>query len=151
MPRTSISPEPSCTSCWPALPADNRGFRVRWRGERVFDPDRSQRAFPRKHDKAARQLLKQRFPLLWKAPLLETRACHYELSASDNFIIDRHPDFANVWLAGGGSAEGFKFGPVIGEYVAKRVLGDEGDPAVAEGFSLKTSEPQEPRPAGRGP
>ena len=136
---------------WAALPADNRGFRVRWRGERVFDPDRSQRAFPRKHDKAARQLLKQRFPLLWKAPLLETRACHYELSASDNFIIDRHPDFANVWLAGGGSAEGFKFGPVIGEYVAKRVLGDEGDPAVAEGFSLKTSEPQEPRPAGRGP
>ena len=126
---------------WPALTPDNRGFRVRWRGAQLFDPDSSNRAFERKHDKHARKLLKDRFPLLEKAPLLETRSCHYEFSASNNFIIDRHPDFDNVWLAGGGSAEGFKFGPVVGEYTAKRVLGDEGDPEVAEGFSLKMSDP----------
>jgi len=130
---------------WPALPSDNRGFRVRWRGDRLFDPDLSQRAFARKHDKQARKLLEERFPLLEKMPVLETRACHYELSASRNFIIDRHPDFENVWIAGGGSAEGFKFGPVLGEYVAKRVLGDAGDPEVAEGFSLKMSDPQPPQ------
>ena len=64
------------------------------------------------------------------APLLETRACHYEMSASGNFIIDRYPGFANVWVAGGGTAEGFKFGPVVGEYIAKRVLGIEDDPAL---------------------
>lgn len=127
---------------WPALAADNRGFRVRWRGERLFDPDWSDRAFARKHDKLARKLLKDRFPLLEKAPLLETRACHYEFSASRNFIIDRHPEYHNVWLVGGGSAEGFKFGPMVGEYSAKRVMGDEGDPEIAEGFSLKMSEPQ---------
>jgi sarcosine oxidase len=126
---------------WPALGPDNRGFRVRWRGDRLFDPDWSDRAFARKHDKQARRLLKDRFPLLAKAPLLETRACHYEFSASRNFIIDRHPDFDNVWVAGGGSAEGFKFGPMVGEYTAKRVLGDEGDPETAEGFSLKMSDP----------
>lgn len=126
---------------WPALGPDNRGFRVRWQGQRTYDPDWSNRAFERKYDKPARKLLKERFPLLEKAPLLETRACHYEFSASRNFIIDRHPDFDNVWLAGGGSAEGFKFGPMVGDYTAKRVLGEAGDPEIAEGFSLKMSDP----------
>jgi glycine/D-amino acid oxidase-like deaminating enzyme len=126
---------------WPALPVDNRGFRVRWRGERLFDPDTSQRAFDRRHDRLARQLLRDRFPLLRNAPVLETRACHYEISASRNFIIDRHPDMENVWIAGGGSAEGFKFGPVVGEYVARRVLGEAGDAEIAESFSLKMSDP----------
>jgi glycine/D-amino acid oxidase-like deaminating enzyme len=130
---------------WPALPVDNRGFRARLTGERLYDPDTSQRAFARGKDKEPRQLLKERFPLLHKMPLLETRACHYELSTSRNFIIDRHPDFSNVWIAGGGSAEGFKFGPVVGEYVARRVLGEPGDPMLAEAFGLPMSEP-EPQP-----
>jgi len=126
---------------WPALPVDNRGFRVRWRGDRLFDPDASQRAFDRRHDRLARDLLRQRFPLLEHQPVLETRACHYEISASRNFIIDRHPEMGNVWIAGGGSAEGFKFGPMVGEYVAQRVLGEPGDAEVAESFSLAMSEP----------
>lgn len=122
---------------WPALAPDNRGFRVRLRGDSPTDPDTSQRAFDRAHDAGARAFLAQRFPLLGDVPLLETRACHYEISASRNFIIDRHPDFENVWLAGGGSAEGFKFGPVVGEYVARRVLGMDNEPALAEGFGLR--------------
>jgi glycine/D-amino acid oxidase-like deaminating enzyme len=125
---------------WPALPADNRGFRVRWRGDTPTDPDTSQRVFERKQDKLAREFLRQRFPQLRQAPLLETRACHYEFSASRNFIIDRHPEFENVWLAGGGSAEGFKFGPLIGEYVAKRLVGLETNAKLDEAFSLKMSE-----------
>jgi glycine/D-amino acid oxidase-like deaminating enzyme len=126
---------------WPALPADNRGFRVRMRGDQVFDPDVSERVFQRKKDKPARKFLKERFPLLQKAPLLETRACHYEISTSRNFIIDRHPDFDNVWIAGGGSAEGFKFGPLVGEYAAQRVLGMPTDAALDEVFALKQSDP----------
>jgi glycine/D-amino acid oxidase-like deaminating enzyme len=125
---------------WPALPADNRGFRVRWRGDTPTDPDLSQRVFDRKKDKLARDFLKERFPLLNGAPLLETRACHYEFSASRNFIIDRHPELENVWFAGGGSAEGFKFGPVSGEYIAKRIAGLEENAKLAEAFSLKMSE-----------
>ena len=117
---------------WPALPPDNRGFRVRLRGSSATDPDTSDRAFDRSHDGLARTFLAERFPLLAKAPLLETRACHYEMSATRNFIIDRYPGFSNVWVAGGGSAEGFKFGPVVGEYIAKRVLGMEDDPKLAQ-------------------
>jgi hypothetical protein len=125
---------------WPALPPDNRGFRVRLRGETASDPDTSQRVFERTQDKLARDFVTQRFPKLRSAPLLETRACHYEMSASRNFIIDRHPELDNVWFAGGGSAEGFKFGPVVGEYIAKRVLGIETNAKLAEAFSLKMSE-----------
>ncbi|PYR48916.1 MAG: hypothetical protein DMF89_14240 [Acidobacteria bacterium] len=125
---------------WPALGPDNRGFRVRMRGDTPTDPDTSQRAFERKNDKLARRFLNARFPPLGDSPLLETRACHYDFSASRNFIIDRHPELENVWLAGGGSAEGFKFGPVLGEYIAKRVLDLETDDRLADAFSLKMSE-----------
>ena len=31
----------------------------------------------------------------------------------------------NVWLVGGGSWHAFKIGPVIGNYVAHRVIGEE--------------------------
>jgi glycine/D-amino acid oxidase-like deaminating enzyme len=125
---------------WPALGPDNRGFRVRMRGDALTDPDTSQRAFDRKSDKLVRRFLEARFPALGTAPLVETRACHYEISASRNFIIDRHPEFANVWIAGGGSAEGFKFGPVLGEYIARRVLDLETDATLAEAFSLRMSD-----------
>jgi hypothetical protein len=49
-------------------------------------------------------------------------------------------DFENVWLAGGGSAEAVKFGPLLGEYIARRVLGVEDDPELAEQFRLKEEE-----------
>ena len=121
---------------WAALPPDNRGFRVRLRGSAATDPDTSERAFDRSQDALARAFLAERFPQLSKAPLLETRACHYEMSVSGNFNIDRFPGFSNVWVAGGGTAEGFKFGPVCGEYIAKRVLGLEDDPELARAFAL---------------
>jgi sarcosine oxidase len=121
---------------WAALPPDNRGFRVRLRGSAPTDPDTSDRAFDRSHDALARTFLAERFPQLSSAPLLETRACHYDMSASGNFIIDRFPGLSNVWVAGGGTAEGFKFGPVVGEYIAKRILGLEDNPGLAKAFSL---------------
>ena len=84
--------------------------------------------------KGLARFITHRFPLLKDAPLLATHSCHYELSPSGNFIVDRHPQRTNVWIAGGGNAEGFKFGPVIGEYIAQRVTGEEGDPGVAKAF-----------------
>ena len=49
------------------------------------------------------------------------------------FSIDRHPDFDNVWIAGGGSGHGFKHGPALGEYVAERITKGGG---VEPRFSL---------------
>ncbi len=87
-----------------------------------------------------------RFPILKDTPLSETRSCHYEQTSSGNFIIDIHPQMSNVWIAGGGNAEGFKFGPVVGDYVAQRVLGEVGDPAVAKGFLIPKDEYEAPLP-----
>lgn len=127
---------PGCTG-WPALTGDHRGFRVRTGGRPPEDPDYSDRWIAEEHHVRPRQILADYFPALLGAPVMETRACHYESSVDRNFIVDRHPDFANVWLAGGGSAEAFKFGPVLGEYIAKRVLGIEDDPELAAQFRLK--------------
>ena len=130
---------PGCTG-WPALPHDSRGFRVRAGSRPPEDPDTSDRWIPLEAHARPREILERHFPALVGAPLNETRACHYEMSVDENFIVDRHPDFDNVWLLGGGSAEGFKFGPVLGEYVARRVLALEDDPELAAGFRLKDAQ-----------
>lgn len=133
---------PGCTG-WPALGPDHRGFRVRTGGQPGDDPDTSNRWVPPEAHERPRQILEQYFPDLVGAPISETRACHYEFGPSGNFLVDKHPDFENVWLAGSGSAESFKQGPVLGEYIAKRVLEIEDDPELAEQFKLSEEEFEE--------
>ncbi len=147
---------------WPALPVDNRGFRVRGGAaplptppnpikEKLPEPPRPAPPDPNNQDpdlsvrwvgperlEGSRRLLQQRFPLLADAPLLEIRTCHYESSINRNFIIDRIPGAQNAWIAGLGQAEGFKFAPIAAQYVAQRVLGDEGDPELAKAFAMPT-------------
>lgn len=149
---------------WPALPVDLRGFRVRGAIAPPLppgpppaaqqaaaataqnatvdlaqqDPDASGRWMNQERIDGSRRFVQARFPILASAPLLETRACHYESSINRNFIIDRLPEVTNAWIAGVGQAEGFKFGPVVGEYIAQRVLGHDGDPALAAAFKFPT-------------
>ena len=104
------------------------------------DPDTSSRWATQERIDGSRRFLAARFPLIANAPLLETRCCHYESSVNQNFIIDHVPGTQNAWIAGVGQAEGFKFGPVVGEYVAQRVLGIEGDPKLVKAFKLPTEE-----------
>jgi len=101
-----------------------------------LDPDTSDRWADAAHIDGPRRFVTHRFPLLKDAPILQTHSCHYELSSSRNFIVDHHPALSNVLIAGGGNAEGFKFGPTMGEYIAQRALGEVGDPAVAEAFKI---------------
>ena len=125
---------------WPGLPADNRGFRVRTGGGANGDPDVTSRNLPATAYASKDRVVAQRFPLLVNAPVLETRSCHYESSINSNFIIDKHPAMENVWIAGAGNSEGFKFGPVIGEYTAKRVLGRDDEPALAAHYRMPTEQ-----------
>ncbi|MGA7061532.1 MAG: FAD-dependent oxidoreductase, partial [Candidatus Acidiferrales bacterium] len=90
---------------------------------------------------AAQNFVARRFPALKNAPIVETRVCQYENTSNGDFLIDRHPDFDNIWLVGGGSGHGFKHGPSLGDYVAARVT--ESSPAKNEiepRFSLATKE-----------
>jgi len=104
----------------------SRGFKVAddTRGPE-FDPTSGQRLVDNDRLTEARKYLAYRFPGMRDAPLIETRVCQYENTTDHNFIIDRHPDHANVWIVGGGSGHGFKHGPAVGEMVARLVLKEE--------------------------
>ncbi|HEX8840428.1 MAG TPA: FAD-dependent oxidoreductase [Sphingomicrobium sp.] len=65
----------------------------------------------------------RRFPLLRGAPLIGAEVCQYENSSDGDFLIDLHPQWSNVLIAGGGSGHGFKHGPEVGRYAAGRLLG----------------------------
>jgi len=106
----------------------------------LSDPDTSVRWVEADRLTRSVQFVTERFPDLKDAPILQTWACHYESTSSRNFIVDRHPNLPNVWIAGGGNAEGFKMGPVMGEYIARRVLGEDGDPAIASQFRIPETE-----------
>ncbi len=89
-----------------------------------FDPTSGQRLVSNENLVEARRYLAYRFPGMKDAPLIETRVCQYEDTSDHNFIVDRHPRNAKVWIVGGGSGHGFKHGPALGEMVAKLVLKD---------------------------
>ncbi len=119
---------------------ESRGFKVAPdRHGPPFDPDTGTRVVAAESVDRIRTFLARRFPALAAAPLLETRVCQYENTSSGDFLIDRHPDRADVWLVGGGSGHGFKHGPAVGEHVADRIArGAPGEPRFA--FTTKTAE-----------
>jgi glycine/D-amino acid oxidase-like deaminating enzyme len=128
---------------WPALPHDSRGFRIRTGGHQGSDPDTSIRWVDAESHERPRQVLAKYFPALAERVINETRACHYTGTVSRNFVIDEHPDYDNGFLAGGGSAESFKQGPVLGEFIAGRVLGTETNQELNDSFRLLEDEFEE--------
>ena len=82
---------------------------------------------------AVRSYLRERFPALEHARLVETRACRYELSPDSHFLAARHPEHEDVWLLGGGSGHGFKHGPAMAERLAATIA---GGPPLPDRFAL---------------
>jgi sarcosine oxidase len=102
---------------------ESRGFKLAHdRHGPPADPDTQSRVATPEAISLAREFLARRFPALREAPLLESRVCQYENTSTGDFLVDRHPAHENVWLVGGGSGHGFKHGPSLGEYVAKKVM-----------------------------
>ena len=97
-----------------------------------FDPTDGERVADPRNLEAARRYLARRFPALGGAPLVETRVCQYERTPDSNLLIDRHPQYENVWMAGGGSGHGFKLGPAVGEFLASVVLAGDRERIPAE-------------------
>ena len=117
---------------------DNRGFKIAIDAHGPpFDPDTGDRIVSSENVTAVRAYLARRMPVLADAPVTESRVCQYENTSNGDFLIDRHPEFENVWLVGGGSGHGFKHGPAIGEHVAALI---SGDAQVEPRFALATKE-----------
>jgi glycine/D-amino acid oxidase-like deaminating enzyme len=105
---------------------ENRGLKIGCdvHGPAI-DPDSADRLIPEESLAAMRKRLRERFPAMKGAPLLESRVCQYENSSNGDFLLDKHPSIDGVWLAGGGSGHGFKHGPAVGEYLVGRILGTQ--------------------------
>ena len=82
-----------------------------------IDPDRDGRE-PRSGDENDIRPFLRRFLPMADGPLAAIRVCMYENSPDGHFIIDRHPNHANVIVAAGFSGHGFKFASVVGEVLA---------------------------------
>jgi monomeric sarcosine oxidase len=116
------------------LACDQHGGRV--------DPDTQSRLASPEGVKWACGFVARRFPALKNAQIVETRVCQYENTSNGDFLIDRHPDFSNVWLVGGGSGHGFKHGPAFGNYTAALMLGEQ---TPEPRFSLSSKSTQQKR------
>lgn len=101
----------------------------------AFDPDTANRIVTPEKIAAAQAYAAERFPALAGAPIIDSRVCQYENTSNGDFLIDRHPAFENVWIAGGGSGHGFKHGPAVAEYTVARVTG-ASQPAIEPRFAL---------------
>jgi glycine/D-amino acid oxidase-like deaminating enzyme len=121
---------------------DRRGFKVAddTAGPEV-DPTSLDRVASTEGMARARAIVRERFPALSNAPIIDARVCQYEASTDGHFLVDRHPQLENVWLVGGGSGHGFKMGPALGEHVASLVQG------TAQPYPLFALRRLQPRPS----
>jgi glycine/D-amino acid oxidase-like deaminating enzyme len=106
-------------------------------GNTPVDPDTHDRVLTAEDKADVLARTARWFPALKGQPIINAHVCQLDNTVDENFIIDKHPGFDNVWLAGGGSYHGFKFGPVTGDYVAHRVVGRDKHPELAPVFKIK--------------
>ncbi len=106
-----------------------------------MDPDEGDRTPTPALLDQVRAYLAARLPGLVGRPVIGTYVSQLENTDNEHFVIDRHPDYRNVFIAGGGSGHAYKMGPVIGEHVARFVLEGAQEPALAALFGLASHEP----------
>jgi len=113
------------------------GFKVAPSGgSETIDPDTDDRFPAERSLERARKYLTLRFPDVARQPLVHYRVCQLENTSNEHFIIDRHPELENVWIAGGGSGHAFKHGPALGDYIARRVVGEDPAPELTQLWRL---------------
>lgn len=124
---------------------ETRGFKVAFDGHGpAFDPDTANRFVRPEKIAEARAYAAERFPALAGAPIVDSRVCQYENTSNGDFLIDRHPGFENVWIAGGGSGHGFKHGPAVAEYTIARMM-NASSPEPEPRFALAAKNTEQHR------
>ena len=91
---------------------------------RRLPPD-GDRTAPAADEARFRAFLASALPELAEAPLAGSRVCLYSDSWDGDFLIDRDPACAGLFVACGGSGHGFKFAPSLGAIIADAVEGRE--------------------------
>ena len=82
---------------------------------------------PRKEDAHSVEGVVKKFLPLANGPVINIKLCMYTSSPDEHFIVDVHPEHANVVFACGFSGHGFKFASVMGEVLADLALDSRTD------------------------
>ena len=88
-------------------------------GETV-DPD-VERAGTEEFARDALDFVRRRLPGLAAGTVVEGRSCLYTNTPDDHFLVDRVPGAERIFVAGGGSGHGFKFGGALGPVIVDAV------------------------------
>jgi len=67
--------------------------------------------------------LVENIPQLQGAQPVYSKHCFYDEAYDGSFLLDFHPAHRNLFVAVGGSGHGFKFFPVLGDLVVRRMEG----------------------------
>lgn len=95
-------------------------------GERVVDPLNDPRLADERDQQRVGDFVRGYLPGI--EPTIRSRSvCFYTMSPDENFLVDRHPQHANVCFAAGLSGHGFKFTGVLGQVLADWTLDGRTD------------------------
>lgn len=100
-------------------------------GRPIDDPDRLDRSL-HSHDTAPVEAFIRRRLRDVGGPVVRHGVCMYTMTPDQHFIVDRHPEHGNIFIAAGFSGHGFKFTPAIGEVLADLAL--DGTSSLPIGF-----------------
>ena len=103
------------------------GFKIgkyHHRKEVVDDLNMMKREIDPEDEEVLRQCIARYFPDA-NGPTMSLKTCLFTNSPDEHFIIDKHPEFSNVVIAGGFSGHGFKFCSVVGEIIMDLVAGHD--------------------------
>ncbi len=104
----------------PAIDANGVKVARHYGAPELAGPAAIDRTVTADDDAPVRRFLHDHIPVV-DGPLRRSSVCIYTLTPDRHFIIDRHPDHANVVVAAGFSGHGFKFSSVVGEILADLV------------------------------
>jgi glycine/D-amino acid oxidase-like deaminating enzyme len=124
--------------------SSRRGFKIAHdqHGRRSIPTSAIARRLRRSSPRCA-SIMQRAFPR-WRTGRWSKRACASTRTARTAiFLIDRHPQWENVVLVGGGSGHGFKHGPAVGNYAAQLVNGTNKN--IEPRFSLQSKTAQQRR------
>jgi glycine/D-amino acid oxidase-like deaminating enzyme len=91
---------------------------------RPMHPESSARAVTSAEVESFREFLLDTFPALASAPLAASRVCVYGDTLDEHFLIAPVPNLDGLVVAAGGSGHGFKFAPMLGDFIADAVDGN---------------------------
>ncbi|KAE8152937.1 FAD dependent oxidoreductase [Aspergillus avenaceus] len=129
------------------FPLDDRGvMKIGYRGTKYTNPQQASdgrvrsvpitkwtspsiTGLPKTSTQVIERFLDQYLPELKEdgINISQTRLCWYTDSYDNDWVIDGIPDKSGVVIATGGSGHAFKFLPLLGQFVADKVMGIESE------------------------